>query len=697
MQEDVAKQKKTDYNRFILLVIIFAIIVLTLYVNVILGTDAVYTHFYYVPIILTGVWYYRKAVYLALFLGASHILIGFVLTGGIVPSTIVRALMFIVVAIVVAYLSETRDRLYNKIKSSESNLMAIFNSVYDAIIIHDAEGKIVDVNDRMLEMYRVTRNEARGLSIERDLSTPDNPIGTLPAIWEKALAGEDQLFEWKGRRPSDGVSFYAEVYLRRITLSSRPFIMATIRDIDKRKYAEEERLKLARYIQRLLESTDEGIVGVDTEGFCTVINRSALRMLGYTTEEIMGKNMHSLVHYKKRDGTPCLKENCCVYQSVLTGEGCRVSSDVFWRKDGTCFPVEYSSYPIAEGSVIKGSVVTFTDITERIRAEQEVQDARRQAELYVDLMGHDINNMNQIGIGYLEQALETIKISDDEKFFITKPLEALYNSSRLIDNVRKLQAVQENIIPLKPVDVCQTLEDVIPHFTHVPGRQVTINYRASACCTVMANDLLKDVFSNIIGNAVKHSKGPVTIDVGLERTEDDGKSYCCVTVDDNGPGIPDDLKGRLFARFQRGNTKASGRGLGLYLVKSLVESYNGRVRVEDRITGDYAKGARFIVVLPAIEKEDDTTAAGEGGSYSPWPCGLWRSPGYLKSLSISRSRGVSGRKCSRHSFCSSSSMLMNTPCMISPGSSLRPSFDTNPYTLTFSRSVASNLLRKEAM
>jgi PAS domain S-box-containing protein len=549
------------------------------------------------------VWYHRKAIYLALFLGASHILIGFLLSGVFVPSTLVRASMFLAVAIVVAYLSETRDRLYNRVKSSESNLMAIFNSVYDAIIIHDAKGKIVDINKRMLEMFGVTRDEVKNMSITVDLSSRDNPIATLPGIWDKALAGEDQLFEWIGRRPADNTTFNAEVYLRRIEVNGQRYIMATIRDISKRKQAEEERLKLARYIELLLESTDQGILGEDTNGRCTIINSSALRMLGYTADEVMGREMHNLIHYRRKDGTPCLIEECCIHQSLSTGSGCRVSGEVFWRKDGTSFPVEYSSYPIAQGGVIKGAVVTFTDITERIRAEQEVHDARRQAELYVDLMGHDINNMNQIGIGYLEQALETIKISDEAKFFITKPLEALYNSSRLIDNVRKLQAVQEHHIPLKPVDVGRTLEDVIPHFMHVPGRQVTIDYRASASCTVMANDLLKDVYSNIIGNAIKHSQGPLTVDVRLERTESDGKKCCRVTVDDNGPGIPDDIKGRLFARFQRGTTKASGRGLGLYLVKSLVESYHGRVYVEDRVPGDYSKGCRFVVELPVAEKD----------------------------------------------------------------------------------------------
>jgi signal transduction histidine kinase len=77
------------------------------------------------------------------------------------------------------------------------------------------------------------------------------------------------------------------------------------------------------------------------------------------------------------------------------------------------------------------------------------------------------------------------------------------------------------------------------------------------------------------------------------------KAYLKVIVEDNGPGIPDDLKSRLSNRFQRGQTKATGKGLGLFLVKTLVDSYGGRIWVEDRVPGDYTQGARFILVLPA--------------------------------------------------------------------------------------------------
>jgi signal transduction histidine kinase len=80
----------------------------------------------------------------------------------------------------------------------------------------------------------------------------------------------------------------------------------------------------------------------------------------------------------------------------------------------------------------------------------------------------------------------------------------------------------------------------------------------------------------------------------------DCPGYCTVTIDDNGPGIPDQLKELVFNRLQRGDTKAKGSGLGLFLVKSLVESYGGKVWAEDRIKGDHTGGARFKVLLPIL-------------------------------------------------------------------------------------------------
>jgi PAS domain S-box-containing protein len=148
-----------------------------------------------------------------------------------------------------------------------------------------------------------------------------------------------------------------------------------------------EREGVVAQLRSLLESTDEGIYGEDRENCATFVNRSAAEMLGYSPEELIGKNMHSLIHYRRRDGSPYPREECPIVQASRTGQGVRLDDEVLWRRDGTPLPVEYSAFPItAEDASIVGTVVTFVDISDRKRAEAErerllAEVARRAAEL----------------------------------------------------------------------------------------------------------------------------------------------------------------------------------------------------------------------------------------------------------------------------------------------------------------------------
>ena len=164
--------------------------------------------------------------------------------------------------------------------------------------------------------------------------------------------------------------------------------------------------------------------------------------------------------------------------------------------------------------------------------------------------------------------------------------------------VKKIQRIESGSDAYGITDLGWTLEDVVEELKDQPGRETTINYRPRLKLMVNASELLKDVFTNIVGNAIKHSEKAVIIDVMVSKVFEDGREYYRTTVEDNGPGIPDDMKDRVFSRLQRGGTKASGAGLGLYLVRRLVEDYHGRVWAEDRVPGDHAKGAKFIVMLP---------------------------------------------------------------------------------------------------
>jgi PAS domain S-box-containing protein len=241
------------------------------------------------------------------------------------------------------------------------------------------------------------------------------------------------------------------------------------------------------------------------------------------------------------------------------------------------------------------------DITERKLAEEALSDAKDQAELYLDLMGHDINNMHQIALGYLELARDTGQDAGQHEY-LDKSIEVLQRSARLIKNVRKLQRLREGGLCKGVMDLCLVLTESWREYGALPAIHATLNLNGLERGNVMADDLLYDVFSNLLINAIKHTGDRANILVTLEKVADHGVYYYHVSVEDDGPGIPDHLKEVIFNRMLSGEEKSKGRGLGLYLVRSLVDSYNGQVWVEDRVPGDHTRGAKFVVILPAADK-----------------------------------------------------------------------------------------------
>ncbi len=243
------------------------------------------------------------------------------------------------------------------------------------------------------------------------------------------------------------------------------------------------------------------------------------------------------------------------------------------------------------------------------RGQKSSLHEKMEAELYLDLMGHDISNMHHIALGQLELAqeimAETGRLEGDEKELIDTPLQILERSAKLIDNVRKLQKVRTGEHKMKTIDLGALLAEVVKEYSIVPGKNIAIDYSAASGQLVVADPLLKDVFSNLVGNAIKHSNGDIRIWVKVDKVKENNSHFYRITIEDNGPGIPDDMKNKIFNRLQQSKAKARGMGLGLYLVRSLVDSYHGRVWVEDRISGDHSKGSRFVVLLPAKEDTND--------------------------------------------------------------------------------------------
>ena len=130
----------------------------------------------------------------------------------------------------------------------------------------------------------------------------------------------------------------------------------------------------------MLASTGEGVFGVDLEGLCVFINPAGARMIGLEPAQVLGLNMHLLTHHSHADGAAYPQDDCPIYNAFRQGQPCRIDSEVFWRSDGSCFPVEYSSYPVFDQGQVRGAVVTFVDITERKRAEDALRQAKNELE-----------------------------------------------------------------------------------------------------------------------------------------------------------------------------------------------------------------------------------------------------------------------------------------------------------------------------
>ncbi len=375
----------------------------------------------------------------------------------------------------------------------------------------------------------------------------------------------------------------------------------TNQDITERVRAEEAARASDLRFRSLIQNASDIIRILDKDGRIIYDSPSSEKILEYPPGYMLGKSPLEFMH--PGDRVRMEKELGEVYKSINPG----TTSEFRIRKaNGEYLDVESIGVNMIGVPGVDGIVVTTRPITERKRAEKELLDAKMQAELYLDLMGHDISNMHQVAIGQLELAKDIIKMDGkleaDDGEMIDASLGSLWRSAKLIDNVRKLQKIRSEEIKNKEICLDEMLTGIVNQYDgQYPEKVIKID--ANECSHIVkANELLRDVFTNLVGNAIKHSNGSnINILVKIEDARKDGKKYYKVSVEDNGPGIPDDMKDNIFNRLQRGETKARGMGLGLYLVKSLVESYNGRVWVEDRIQGDHTKGSKFVVMLPAID------------------------------------------------------------------------------------------------
>jgi len=256
------------------------------------------------------------------------------------------------------------------IEAERERYKDLFEFAPDGYVVTDAAGIIREANRAASAMLNIPQHWLLGKPFALYLTGAERK--TFRAHLSQ-VQGDKRIREWElhlnphGRPP---LSVALKVAMAQALPGTAIQLRWLLRDITLRKQAEEEWKRLNDQFRLLLESTGEGVYGIDLQGRCTFINKAGATTLGYRPEELYGKLMHQVHHHSRLDGSPYPAEASPIYNSFRSGRACQVDNEIFWRRDGNSFPVHYSTYPIIDGGVIKGAVVTFTDITERKRAEE---------------------------------------------------------------------------------------------------------------------------------------------------------------------------------------------------------------------------------------------------------------------------------------------------------------------------------------
>jgi diguanylate cyclase (GGDEF)-like protein/PAS domain S-box-containing protein len=182
---------------------------------------------------------------------------------------------------------------------------------------------------------------------------------------------------------------------------------------------------IADTMRLILESTGEGIYGIDPRGSCTFVNRAAARMFGYEPTDLVGKDIHDLSHrHTRADGSASPIEKCPIHRAFVDGVASATADEVFWRADGTSFPVEYSSYPIVDKGLNRGAVVAFSDITERRKMENDLREANQKLRAWIsdlELRNHEAKLLNDMG-----ELLQSCYTAEEAQGAIAEYVEKLF-------------------------------------------------------------------------------------------------------------------------------------------------------------------------------------------------------------------------------------------------------------------------------
>ena len=375
------------------------------------------------------------------------------------------------------------------------------------------------------------------------------------------------------------------------------------REITDLKETEKKLRESEEKYRNLVNNILDQIIETELDGTITYVSPQVYDIFGYKPEEVIGRRSIQFVH---PDDINIVKE--AMEKAVKSGE--KISSEYRLKhKNGIYVNIASRGQLIKRGNYHK-LIAVIRDITAQKKAgkllkesEKKFREAFNRSNFYKDLIAHDINNILQNILSSVELSflyVDDVKNLKDLKRMLNLSKEQVSRGASLISNVRKLSELEETKIYTQPIEATEVLNKSIEFLLKsYQDKKINVDienpYKA---ITVQGNELLTDVFENILSNAVKHNQNSsVEIKIKVSKTQKDGLEFVKFEFEDNGIGIHDANKEILFQRAFKTDKTVSGMGIGLSLVKKILTTYNGQIWVEDKVQGDYSKGSNFIVLI----------------------------------------------------------------------------------------------------
>ncbi len=401
---------------------------------------------------------------------------------------------------------------------------------------------------------------------------------------------------------SEKPNFFTESDLKLLEFMGGHISLSIINSLLNKEIAQEKKM-----IEDILERVDEGIfeavvkvprgrekrIDELVSGFLrscrfTLMNSSFLQQCGkdVTTGQLIRKGfdpgtLDLLLPELLEKGEPTLMERNMI--------------------DGKERVYEVSVVRMDEDEGIKGIKGIRRDITKRVKAEWALHESKDQTELYLDILSHDISNINTVSIGFLELLFERPDLTPMSRSYVTSSLDAIRKSSQLVGKVRTFSKIQKGPKDLEAVDIRDSFHRMAEMVKKEhPDKKVQIKARlGKSPIMVKSDELVDEMFYHVLKNAVVHNpRETVLVEVLVRRCSRNGLDGYSIGINDRGEGIPDEMKKNIFDRFYHTQSIAPDNCLGLSIVKGIVERFGGEAWVEDRMKGDHSQGASFKIFLP---------------------------------------------------------------------------------------------------